>query len=609
MLVVMLVNIAAVHSGEMVAMGESESGKHIYLFDELGKVKQIIKNQNFKLYPDITGDGRLLTWTEGKDQTDLNIVIYDRVSKAKRVFKNRSSFNIHPRFGARGHRVYFSMQTDVGRHRLAYYQLDECKVGDCILRKKPNMIDHQGDAYFPIPFQKSDKLVFQRNIEGLKEVVLKNFDNDETLVLGEGMSPSLSKDERYIAFTTKKENWTLNIYDIWTKKKFEITDGVSDMFSPSFNPKGDLFYSTLSEGQFQIKRISRKLWPLGYLNAKTFASSADISFYAQRWSGDTEIKMDLYPPMRGEAKSSFGAVTHKGKVYVVGGHLGTEHTYPPESFSNRLSIYDIKTKVWKEAAPRNYKAHGLTIIGYGNYIYAFGGFAYESSTSPSWKSLDVIDRYNIETNEWELVGTLPRKRSSNVSVKVGDWVYLIGGWDSTPRFQNDYEGNFHEEIDAFNLKTHQQKTLKIKLPLVRRAFSAFEREGKIYLVGGLGEGSTHFELLDLFTQFDPFEGSFKNLAPLPFATFAPAVGGIEQKAYVFGGMFKLGQFQYDYVPHIYEYDFLKNTWEHTGRYLSQSKGFSQVVLLKNGLGVLGGHQYLNNADAPVNTFEYFEVIR
>jgi len=243
------------------------------------------------------------------------------------------------------------------------------------------------------------------------------------------------------------------------------------------------------------------------------------------------------------------------------------------------------------------------LAAYKHYIYAFGGFAYEETTSPKWKSLAVVERYNTLTNKWEEISTMPRRRSSNTVSKIGNKIYLIGGWDSTPKFKDDVDGTFHDEIDVYDLEKNSWKTLETKLPLKRRAFNSFIRDGKIHLVGGISEGGSHFALLDNFTVFNPKTSQFSELPKLPFATFAPASGTIADKAFVFGGMFKLSQWEYEYIPHIYEYDFNEQRWEHSGRYLKEYKGFSQVVNLGQCLGILGGHSYQGNEDRPVDTFE------
>jgi len=293
---------------------------------------------------------------------------------------------------------------------------------------------------------------------------------------------------------------------------------------------------------------------------------------------------------------------------MAGGHEGREHTYPPESFSDKFIAYNPEAKTWIELAPRPHKAHGYQIAAFGNYIYAFGGFAYSPDHKPRWKSLASIDRYDIKANKWETIGELKAPRSSNVAVTIADKVYLLAGWDSTPQKENDVEGRFHSTVEVFDLSSEKLSTASWSMPLpLRRALTGIEYKGKILMIGGLGVGASHFELISNVTSIDPETGSATELAPLPFATFAPAAGIIGDELFVFGGMFKTGAMNFEYVSHIYGMDLMKNEWRHTGRYLKETKGFSQVFNLgPQKLGILGGHHYEKGVDEPVKTFETFK---
>src|SRR5690606_27595830 len=117
--------------------------------------------------------------------------------------------------------------------------------------------------------------------------------------------------------------------------------------------------------------------------------------------------------------------------------------------------------------------HGFELAAHGKWLYAFGGFAYSADHKPAWKSLDVVERYDTVEDRWELVGRMPRRRSSNVVVTLDRKAYLIGGWDSTPKKENDYEGHFHREIDVFDFESNTFTTLPQGIPdPLRRAFSA-----------------------------------------------------------------------------------------------------------------------------------------
>ncbi|MCB0393377.1 MAG: hypothetical protein KDD25_02385, partial [Bdellovibrionales bacterium] len=266
---------------------------------------------------------------------------------------------------------------------------------------------------------------------------------------------------------------------------------------------------------------------------------------------------------------------------------------------------DLQTGVWSQGASRPVAAHGFEIETCGkNQIYAFGGFAYSEDHNPKWKSLNRVDKYDPVTDTWTQVATMPRARSSNVAAQVGNKIYLIGGWDSTPKSDGDYEGRFHREIDVFNCETEKFENSNLEIPdPLRRAFTGVSIGDKILLIGGLGVGASHFELLDNVTEFDPQSGTFKELAPLPFATFAPAAGVKDGSLFVFGGMYKTGEMNYEYVNHVYKLN--GSAWENTGRHLLESKGFAVVVPVADSMLVIGGHSYKDGNDAPVPTIESF----
>ena len=120
-------------------------------------------------------------------------------------------------------------------------------------------------------------------------------------------------------------------------------------------------------------------------------------------------------------------------------------------------------------------------------------------------------------------------------------------------------------------------------------------------------GASHFDLISNLTLIDPETGITSELPPLPFATFAPAAEMIGNELYVFGGMFKISEMNYEYVSHIYALNLDSLKWRHTGRFLKETKGFSQVFKMdERTLGILGGHHYSEEVDAPVNTFEIFK---
>lgn len=589
--------VSCASRADYVFMKETETSKTIQLVNSK-EVKAVsdLNSKNWALYPDISADGEEVVFVEGPDQSNLHLAVLNLKTNEKKIFQPKiSGMVLHPKFTKNKKFIFFSAPGVNGKNNIHYVDRNF----------EEKIVNESEEAYFPRPSADGSFLVYQRNSAGKKEIVLFDRTENTTKVIAEGMSPSLSFDERLIAFTSKKEgSWDTYIFNRDTEKTERMTVDEKDEMAPTFKPDNTLVVASNKSGHYRLYTVKNKT----LVQMSTFDFDGDWEAYSPQFSGETKYVQGERAPYLGGARSSFGTVVHEGKIYMAGGHQGAEHTYPPESFTDHFVSYDIEKNEWTELAPTPMKAHGYQIAANGNYIYTFGGFAYSEVHKPKWKSLDLIHRYDIRTNKWEEIGKLSSPRSSNVAVTINGKVILAAGWNSTPKKENDYEGTFLDTVEIFDLETEKIEIASYKLPLpLRRALTGVELNGKVLMVGGLGEGASHFELLQKVTSFDPTTGAVTELAPLPFATFAPAAEVLNGELFVFGGMFKTGEMNYEYVSHIYGMNLKNQTWRHLGRSLQETKGFSQVFHVDSKtLGILGGHRYFEGFDSPVKTFETFK---
>ena len=596
MIFVGLFSLTTLAQADIAYMQEWNDQKHIIVQDDNQKIRYQTQDTLWHIYPDLSSDGQKLIYVEGTDAKNLKLALVDLNTKNKITWEPEYSGQVlHPKFSKNGKIILFSAPDQLQKNRM--FLIDSEKL---IQGQQAQMLQAQEEVYFPRPSSDGQFIVYQRNQNNIREVVLWDRIADTKKVIAEGMAPALSFDERLIAFTKKDgTQWNIYIYDRIQQFITKATDDAANEMAPTFNKNNELFFASDKTGKFQIYDAKFNL----------VVQEAKADLYSPQFSGSTRFIQNQLPAFIGPARSSFGSVVHEGYVYMCGGHQGAEHTYPPESFTNECARMNIQNQKWEMIAPRPSLAHGYQIVAYKNYIYAFGGFAYSANHKPGWKSLSQIERYNITTNTWEPVGNLTSPRSSNVAILVGSKVYVIGGWNSTPKSENDFEGEFLSHIDILDLETHQVVRAPYSIPNpLRRAFTGVNYKDKVLLVGGLGVGSTHFELLDSVTELDPTTGQFTELAKLPFATFAPAAEVIEDELFVFGGMFKMGEWEYEYVSHVYGMNLKTQVWSHTGRSLSETKGFSQALKLDDKtIGILGGHHYFQGYDSPVSTFETFQL--
>ncbi len=610
--------------GKGVYMHEYGDGiKRIAQIDTSGKFERYLTDEGeWALYPDLSSDGKEMAIVLGNSPEKLRIAIQN-IADGSRSFWSEEGFFLHPDFSG-DHRflAYTGRSNPEAKAEIAIINLTEAKVngpqatvdGVQLYQPKKEIIPVKDPAYFPILSSDGSFVVFQRNkSKDKKDIVLWDRETKQLTQLtdpdGYSMAPALSVDDTHMAFTAKKGGrWNLYVQDLLDGTVVQVTHSEFREYAPTFKQGGDLVFAADFNGRFELYYISAESIEDGTFNVEPLVQGKG-SHYAPSFSDDLNIRQGMLRSMPNPARSSFGAIDHQGKVFIVGGHQGPEHTYPKESFLDRLDIYDPVSGKWSQGASLSLARHGFGLVAHDGYIYAFGGFTYSEDHKPKWKSVDLVERYDIAKDKWEVIGHLNFPRSSNAVAKVGSKVYLIGGWNSTPKFENDYDGRFYDEIEVFDLETNQTTILDVKLGLKRRALSVVVKGKEVILVGGLGEGASHFELMDKVTAFNTESYQWRELPKLPFATFAPAAGLIDDKLFVFGGMHKLGPMEYDYIDSIYTLDLDgAESFEKLDNRLSERKGFSQVVNLSpQMLGVIGGHTYEGEEDHPVATFETLKL--
>ncbi len=310
----------------------------------------------------------------------------------------------------------------------------------------------------------------------------------------------------------------------------------------------------------------------------------------------------------GAPRASFGAATALGRLFIVGGHTGKEHRYKPESFLATTQVYDPVAREWHIVAPRPVAAEGFMLVAHGQFLYAFGGFAHDGTRTPSYQSLDVIDRYDTRADRWETIGHMPRHVSSNAVIPIGNRAYLFGGWDATPTADGRPFGDFVTDIDVFDFETETMSTLAVKLPKARRAMAGCAWNGKAVLLGGIGPDFSS-PLFNDVTVFDPETSEWSELAPLSAPTLSPVAGVSGGRLFAIGGYQQGGADGFSgYAKTVDMLESPSGQWVRTASQLQKGAGFSAIAKLPgDALAVLGG-QTNEGGNGPLTSFDTFQFV-
>ena len=82
---------------------------------------------------------------------------------------------------------------------------------------------------------------------------------------------------------------------------------------------------------------------------------------------------------------------------------------------------------------------------HNNKIYLFGGDIGTFKTMESFGS-NIIQEYDPSTNNWRIMEGMPFNLGNMTGQKVGNYVYIIGGYPSSRMFQSP-----KNEVWRFNL--------------------------------------------------------------------------------------------------------------------------------------------------------------
>jgi N-acetylneuraminic acid mutarotase len=225
-------------------------------------------------------------------------------------------------------------------------------------------------------------------------------------------------------------------------------------------------------------------------------------------------------------RSGLVAVTLHGRIYVMGGGFRN-----PDGTFRFLTVVELFNPVdhsW-EAGPSLLARHDApSATGWKDHIYLFGGHHPEAQGGPlTDPAFSCSEKLEPGEKAWVEITPLPTPRFSSGCAPFNGKIWVMGGG----AFSKDQFRNF-DLIEIFDPDCGEWlPNSGEKLPWPSAGVSACNLNGKVYVFGG-NDGS---RISNRSAVFDPDNGKWEELAPMPEPRAAAATAVLDGTIYLIGG--------------------------------------------------------------------------
>nr|XP_009681402.1 PREDICTED: kelch-like protein 14 [Struthio camelus australis] len=167
----------------------------------------------------------------------------------------------------------------------------------------------------------------------------------------------------------------------------------------------------------------------------------------------------LPPPIR----------SNKKMLLLVGGLPPGPDRLP----SNLVQYYDDEKKTWKILTIMPYNSAHHCVVEVENFLFVLGG---EDQWNPNGKhSTNFVSRYDPRFNSWIQLPPMQERRASFYACRLDKNLYVIGGRNET---------GYLSSVECYNLETNEWRYVS-SLP---QPLAAHAGAGYIYFAGGVHNG-------------------------------------------------------------------------------------------------------------------------
>ncbi len=216
---------------------------------------------------------------------------------------------------------------------------------------------------------------------------------------------------------------------------------------------------------------------------------------------------------------------HGGRLFLAGGiaaRLGVPY------FTDRCVSYDPATDSWQEEPSLPEDLHHVALVSTGPTLYALGGF--NGGYTHVWRMRDAA--YQLTEDGWQPIGSLPKPLAEGVTTygPTGLIHYVTG---QSQRGEANTERSDHTEVSdhwCFDPSDGQWRALA-PIPTARNSATGGWQNGQLVVTGG----RTARGNLAVTEIYDPEADRWHPAAPLPLPQAGTAGTVANGRLHVFGG--------------------------------------------------------------------------
>jgi len=208
---------------------------------------------------------------------------------------------------------------------------------------------------------------------------------------------------------------------------------------------------------------------------------------ARAWVYDVDQKKWSELPHMAQPRGALAAVAVGKKIYVSGGAKIPEGMSMPDGLSGgnsvellaTLEVFDTETNTWKTLKPMSLPRNHHSLAYADGKLYAVGGRV-GSCFSNGWSSnVSMLEAYDIASDTWQTRLPMPTARSGTGAEALDGKVHVLGGEGWVEEF-----GGVFRAHEVYDPKTNSWAKLP-RMLTPRHGFATAQEGKRIFAVSGV----------------------------------------------------------------------------------------------------------------------------